>query len=208
MKIAVYIEGGGDTAEQQATLRQGFDVLLREIRERARAKGLGLRLVLCGAREYAFKAFRHACQQQPRNINILLVDSEGPVHGGASTFLKSRDSWDLAFANEDQIHLMVQLMETWLLADEDALSKYYGQHFASNALPKGLDLETVPKSTVESSLNRAIARTTKPEYKKIRHASDLLAKVDPQKVRKRCKHCERLFKSVLGMIETAQPVRP
>jgi len=203
VKIAIYIEGGGDTADQKATLRQGFEMLFKEIRVRARAKNLGPKLVLCGKRQDAFEAFRNACKHQPGDINILLVDSEGPANGSASTFLKSRDSWDLAFANDDQIHLMVQVMETWLLADEDALAKYYGQYFASNALPKGLDLETVPKSTVASSLNKATVRTSKGQYHKIRHASALLAEVDPKRVRQRCSHCDRLFAVALQLIEKA-----
>jgi hypothetical protein len=203
VKLAIYIEGGGNTADQKAILRQGFEGLFREIRERARAKNLGPKLVLCGNRQDAFEAFRNACQYEPSDINILLVDSEGPVDRSASTFLKSRDTWDLVFANENQIHLMVQLMETWLLADEEALAKHYGQHFASNALPKGLDLEGVPKNTVESSLNKATARTSKGQYHKIRHASALLAAVDPKKVRDRCRHCERLFTVALQLIDKA-----
>lgn len=94
-------------------------------------------------------------------------------------------------------------METWLLADEDALGKYYGQHFASSALPNGLDLETVPKGTVQSSLNKATARTSKGQYHKIRHASALLAEVDPKRLRQRCSHCDRLFAVALQLIEKA-----
>jgi hypothetical protein len=55
------------------------------------------------------------------------------------------------------------------------------------------DLEALDKSRVADALAKATRNTTKGEYHKIRHASDLLARIDAEKVRSRCKHCERLF---------------
>ena len=40
-EIAIYLEGGGDTAQQKAELRTGMDALLEPQKRAARVKGLG-----------------------------------------------------------------------------------------------------------------------------------------------------------------------
>ena len=50
---------------------------------------------------------------------------------------------------------MVQTMEAWIVADVDALKRYYGQNFNTGLLPRATDLESVAKSEVEDSLRRA-----------------------------------------------------
>ena len=97
---------------------------------------------------------------------------------------------------EDHIHLMVQTMETWVVADPDTLERYYGQHFYRNALPRTDDLESVNKVAVAESLRLATRRTSKGEYHKILHASELLQLIDATTVRQRCGHCERLFREL------------
>jgi hypothetical protein len=93
------------------------------------------------------------------------------------------------------------VMETWILADPDAVAKYYGKDFRASALPPASsNLETVRKETVEQSLNNATRDTQKGRYEKIRHASELLARIDPGKVRAQCARCDRLFVTVRGII--------
>ena len=103
---------------------------------------------------------------------------------------------------DDQIHLMVQTMETWIIADTGVLSAYYGQGFRENALPGRQDLEKEDKTTVADALDRATEQTQKGRYHKIRHAGDLLASIDPKKVQARCRHCKKLF-AALGAAITA-----
>ena len=38
-EIAIYVEGGGDTAQQKAELRNGFDELLNSQKQAARTNG-------------------------------------------------------------------------------------------------------------------------------------------------------------------------
>lgn len=102
-------------------------------------------------------------------------------------------------SNDVAIHLMTQTMETWILADSEALAKYYGQNFAPNALRKSDDLEKVPKKDVEQALKQATRKTQKGAYHKTKHASDLLKRIAPEKVREKCRHCDRLF-SVLNRV--------
>src|SRR5258708_6043191 len=87
---------------------------------------------------------------------------------------------------------MIEAMETWIVADPDALVTYYGQHFRTNALPHQ-SLEEVAKIAVGRALEQAIRTTQKGAYRKIRHASDLLKRIARQKVRRRCPSAERMF---------------
>ena len=53
-------------------------------------------------------------------------------------------------------------METWFLADRDALRKYFGSRVAENALGQWAELENVPKETVLGALRNATERCPKP----------------------------------------------
>ena len=201
--VAIYMEGGGDGKDAKASLRQGMDALLRPLKEAARAKALRWKLVPCGGRAQAFRGFRSAAVNGDDTIVVLLVDAEGPVDRAPHLHLQSRDGWNMDFADEDTINLMVQTMETWLVADPDALSTYYGQNFNGNVLPRGTNLEEIEKEEVTQILNRATERTTKGRYHKIRHASDLLKRIDVERVKQRCPHCARLFNVLGRMIDAA-----
>ena len=134
---------------------------------------------------------------------LLLVDSEEPVEKGAREHLVTQDTWnDLASLPAEDIHLMVQVMETWLVADRDALRRYYGPGLRARELPVEY-LEGVPKADILESLARATAHARKGSYQKIGHGADLLARIDAEKVRARCPHCERLFAALTRMIEAA-----
>ncbi len=101
------------------------------------------------------------------------------------------------------IHLMVQFMETWIVADPQALAEYYGQGFHATRLPGRRNLEKEPKTSVERALREATRSTGKGVYHKIRHASELLKRLNRTRVVDRCRHCKRLFKVLDGIIEAA-----
>ena len=190
--VVIYMEGGGDHKDGKAALRQGMDALLQPLKELARSHALRWKLVPCGGRDRAFRAFGKAAGDNDTLV-VLLVDSEGPVSAGPITHLAQRDGWNLRWADEDAIHLMVQVMETWIVADMDALEKYYGRGFRLNQLPRRQDLEEVSKESVAATLERATAATTKGTYHKIWHASDLLARLDPERVKERCRHFRTMW---------------
>ncbi len=197
--ITIYMEGGGKGKENRAALRLGMDAFLQSHKEAARDKALHWKLVCCGPRDEAFKRFRNAVNGKDATVFVLLVDAEGPVNQSIRDHLRSRDGWNLSFASEDTVHLMVQTMETWIVADSTALRKYYGQGFKVNQLPKTTNLETVPRADIELSLREATKGTQKGRYQKNRHASDLLKRIDVKKVKGSCAYCQRLF-NVLGPV--------
>ena len=201
--IAIYMEGGGEGNATKAALRQGMDTFLQPIKEAARDKALSWKLVCCGPRNEAFQRFQNAVNSRDNAVNILLVDSEGPVNQLPRRHLRDRDGWNLNFTREDAVHLMVQTMETWIVADPAALQSYYGPGFRTNRLPRATNLEGVPKTDVENSLREATERTQKESYHKIRHAGDLLKLIDVESVKARCDHCQRLFDGLGQIVEAA-----
>jgi Domain of unknown function (DUF4276) len=199
--LRIYIEGGGDGKRQKAVLRRGFQQFLVSLRNAARARHFHWDVILCGGRQAAFDDYRTALQSHSDSVNILLVDAEASVAGGPWQHLDARDGWKDPGVGDRCCHLMVQTVEAWLIADPDALHNYYGHDFLSNSLPATKDVEAIPKSTLVPSLQAASRQTQKGEYAKIRHCADLLAKIAPEKVRSRARHCDRLFREVTRLIE-------
>lgn len=202
--LRIYIEGGGDRENQKQELRMGFQSFLKPLRDLARQRRLTWDVILCGGRESAFDAYRIAIRQHADSVNILLVDSEAPVSAPPWEHLRSRDGWAKPDSVGDQnCHLMVQVVEAWLVADPDAMARYYGQRFNRNTLPLNPNVEEVGKADLESGLQRATAHTQKGRYRKIRHCADLLALLSVETARARARHCERFFATVETMITQA-----
>lgn len=127
---------------------------------------------------------------------VLLVDSEGPVDPRHTPWehLRTRDHWNQpAAVADDQVHLMVQCMEAWFLADRDALTDFYGPDFNDNALPSNPDIEHIAKTDVIRALENATRHTsTKGRYHKTYHGFKLLGLIDPIRVRGASTHANRL----------------
>jgi hypothetical protein len=197
------MEGGGDSREGKARLRQGMGGFLRSLRNAASKKRIHWKVVTCGSRNEAHDAFLDANEKSPETCNVLLVDSEGPAARPLRAHLQRRDGWKLSGVSEEVIHLMIQTMETWIVADSDAVAAYYQQHFLKSALPKSQNLEAVRKEQIYGSLRHATAQTQKKEYRKIRDAAALLERIDPAIVRSRCPSCDRLFVTLTRVIDSS-----
>lgn len=191
-EIRIYVEGGGDK-DSKARMRQAFSQFFSEPRTKAYQKRTPLRVIPCGSRDDTFKAFRAGIRDHPEDRILLLVDAEQAMSGTPREHLAAREPWDLSFAADDQCHLMAQVMESWFLADVSALERFYQQGFISKQIPARTNVEEVPKSEVEAVLKSSTSKTQKGEYHKIRHGPQILESLDPERVRARAPHCERLF---------------
>jgi hypothetical protein len=79
---------------------------------------------------------------------------------------------------------MVQIMESWFLADRDTLKAFFGQGFKENALPAANNaIEGIAKPQVYNALAQATSNCKiKSIYGKGEHSFKLLTKIDPVKV--------------------------
>ena len=184
-RVTLYMEGGGNTANTKRRLKRGMDGFLRALKDKCRESRRGWRLIPGGGRNETIEAFGNArAHARADELVVLLVDSEAPVTEATPLdHLRTRlpRERSLDGVPGDAVHLMVQTMETWIVADPEALRAWYGTDFAANALPRARDLETVSGKDVVEALRRATRRTQKGAYHKIRHAGELLERVDPEK---------------------------
>jgi len=111
--------------------------------------------------------------------------------------LHDRDGWQTKLFDDAHCHLMVQMMESWLIADGAALRKFYGQEYKENAIPKNPDVEQLEKSVIMAALKDATRNTSKGEYHKTRHGFKILGQLEVSKIRNAAPHCDRLFKILI-----------
>jgi hypothetical protein len=206
--IAIYIEGGGDTAQTLTPFRAGMSAFLKPVVDVVRTKRIKWRVIPCGGRKAAYDAFVDALENEPEVFNVLLVDSEDPVAIATPPWahLKQRkgDAWNQpAGADDDRCQMMVACMEAWFLADPGSLQKHYGGNFDSGKLPPANSAESRTKAQIDDALKQATRRTKAQEYRKIRDGAKLLATVDAAIVRRHCKWCERLFAALGDAIGAA-----
>ena len=154
------------------------------------------RVVKGGGRARTFDLFRTAIgNARPGQVPLLLVDGEAKVASGQSAWqhLHARDGWQRPEgARDGQVFLMVQVMETWLLADRNTLKRYFGAPFRENALRQWPDLEDVSKRDVFDALRQATAECPR-RYAKGAISFELLEQVDPARVEAECPHAKVLL---------------
>lgn len=192
--VRVYVEGGGDQRATLAACREGYRALLdKVVGDRPKP-----RIIACGGRRAAFDDFCTALGGGASTL--LLVDAEDPVQPGQTAWqhLSARDGWQRpSGATDDQAHLMVECMESWFLADKDALGAFYGQGFRRASLPANPKVEEVPRKDVAAGLESATRDTkTKGCYHKTRHAFELLTRIDIGKLEHAAPWARRFFETL------------
>lgn len=192
VRVSLIIEGGGEGRRQSNAFRAAW----RNFFQSAGLTINRLNVVRGGSRNQTFDRFLSALRNaEAEELPILLVDSEGPVRSGRSVWehlqINDRWAWPQGIGDE-QAFLMVQVMETWLLADRNALRNYFGASFRENRLPSQRNLEDVPKETVLQSLAHATADCNK-QYAKGAVSFEILARVNPDAVSARCPHAKAMF---------------
>lgn len=174
--MRLYVEGGGDSKELHARCREGF----RKLLENCGLRGRMPRIVACGSRNATFADFRTALQNGAGTA-LLLVDSERPVADVERTriHLQASDGWEYPEGvTDEQVLLMTTCMETWIVADRDALRAYFGQGLREASLPPLPALESRERQTVQRSLMDA-TRNCGETYSKGKVSFALLGRVQP-----------------------------
>lgn len=95
---------------------------------------------------------------------------------------------------------MVQCMEPWFLSDKSKLKAYFGPDFVETSLAGHIHIEEVPKQQVLGSLYDASRNCrSKSPYWKSRHSFQILATLDPQRIRSASQHAEQFFSKLLAI---------
>ena len=155
VKVRLFVEGGGTSKAQNSVCRRDF----RKFIEKAKLTVRNLEVVLCGSRTHAFEDFKNA-PADGQSLALLLVDAERPVKAPAVNakpwehLKQSPDGWIRPkTVTDEQCHLMVEVMESWFLADVEALETYYDQGFKRSMLPRNTNIESVSKQDVIRGLS-------------------------------------------------------
>jgi len=193
VNIKIYIEGGGDGKDLDSRFREAWSKFFK-------AAGLEGRMpspVRGKGRVHTFDLFCTAIQHlRPNEMALLLLDSEDAVAANQTIWqhLKIRDNMDKPRqATDNHAHLMVQVMETWLLADPDTLRAYFGSDFKPNKIPAWPDLEAMSKQHIFDTLASATAACSDKRYAKGKISFEILGKIDPEKVKQKCSSAKRFL---------------
>jgi len=188
-EVTIHFEG-------HSNLRPGFHKLFEPHVNHARQQKIRFNLIAGGSRTEAAKDFLRSCRSQPFNVNVLLIDSEGPISDTATAIqsLRSLSFWDgsVVFDN-DQVNLMVQAMEAWFIADPQALINHFGRDFNIKALPSPQNAESVSPSDLATAIREGLRNSGRRRYDKVTDGVKLLQLIDRVKVGQNCRHFQRLM---------------
>ena len=110
------------------------------------------KLISCGGRGAVFDDFMIAQANASDGEYIaMLIDSEEPLANIDQTWahLIKRDGWKQApRADDDQVLLMTTCMETWIVADRQALRDHYGPTLQEANLPDQNNLESRARDAI------------------------------------------------------------
>ena len=190
-RVTIYVEGGSRGA-LSSVCRKGFRLFLENAGLLGRMPGI----VTCGSRSEAYSRFCTALSIKT-DLPLLLVDSEGPISETPwqHVLYRAGDEWKKPEGAEDShLHFMVQVMESWFLADRITLKAYFGSEFKESKLPKGQDLEAIPKLQVLEGLKAATKECGREKtYHKGRHSFEILGRISPQLVEAASQSAQRLI---------------
>ena len=178
MSAVIFVEGGGDNKGGRIECRRGFRTLL----ENSDFRGRMPKLIARGSRDSSYDSFKTAHAKATGNDYVaMLIDSEDPVANIDQTWshLNQRDGWQIPEgAQDDQVLLMVTCMETWIVADRQALVEHFGNTLQDSALPPVSNLESRSRQDVQNRLAHATRDCPGP-YTKGPKSFEVLGKLDP-----------------------------
>jgi hypothetical protein len=180
-ELRIYFEG-------DVGLRAGFRSFFDSIYKAARTRQCRVELVATDGTPA--QDYYSGLKANPDAWNVLLLDSDGPAD---RTHKELCNVKQIEPALSDSVFWMVQIMESWFLADADALRACFGRRLQEGSLKGNPKIEEIPKADVEARL-KSIAGG---KYHKVTDGVNLLTKIDPAKVRNAAANCERMFDTIL-----------
>ncbi|MGA9071841.1 MAG: DUF4276 family protein [Terracidiphilus sp.] len=202
MKVRIYVEGGpkGADADGVRAFRNAFKKYFQQLDPRLKS----LDVISYGSTDQTIKSYADGLRQFSASCSIaLLVDADEPVTARTPAIhLQSKlDSAKVPQNARQNIFLMVQCMEAWLVTDESVLQACFGNKLRTGILPQNPDIEAVSKRDVLSALDAAIKPTPTGRYHKVEHGARLLAKLNPNSVGSRSRHARDLHAFLLSSVQ-------
>lgn len=154
-EIRIYFEGSD-------RLRPAFSRFFSELTDSRNA-----RVRFVAGEGQPIRDFMKALQKHPEAFNLLLIDCEGPKERCTLRELRQRRDWQPPTGvqvEEGQVLLMVEIMESWFLADRPVLADFYGANFKDQRLPRNPQVEEISKRDVLEGLKEATRETAKGTY--------------------------------------------
>ena len=182
MKVKIYVEGGGEGRVLKTECKKGFSQLLQKCLINRKMPEIHPG----GSRNNTYELFKTSLLvNEPHTCSILLVDSEDPVSTTDFwTHLQIRDGWERPNgASDEQVHLMITCMESWIMADHDGIISFFGSRTRRNALLPLHNLEQRHRHDVQDSLEAATEDCGRERaYKKGKRSFQVLATLDSTKL--------------------------
>ena len=193
VKVRIYVEGGpkGADADGVRAFRNAFKQHFQQLHPKLKS----LDVISYGSTDQTVKSYAEGIHQFSESCSVaLLVDADAPVTAGTPAMhLQAKlDSAKVPQNARANIFLMVQCMESWLVTDAAALQNCFGNKLRANALPSHIDIEAVSKKDVLAALDAAIKPTPAGRYQKVKHATRILAMLNPKSVGDRSHHARSL----------------
>ena len=206
-EVHIYVEGGGNRDDTKTLLRQGFREFFRDLEAIARERNIGWRIVACGSREGAYRAFKIALGANPTAFNILLVDAEEAVERPPWLHLAQRDGRQRATFRQSQGKRKRLRLPASCHAERSEASRpgpFAGAQGDRVQQLRPDQARIVGFGPFAGAQGDRVPTTGQGEYHKIRHGTQLLTRINPAIVRAACPHCERIFTTLSRiMIEEA-----
>jgi hypothetical protein len=193
VKVRIYVEGGpkGAHADGLRRFRNGFKQHFLKLDPRLNS----LEVSPCGSTEDTVRDYGRAVNENEQDCLVaLLVDSDESViaETPAKHLQAKLNSAKIPPNARENVFLMVQCMEAWLVTDVAALEKCFGKKLKATALPTNPNIEAVPKKDVLDALASAVRPTPGGPYHKIEHGAKILAELNPDRVGQRSAHARNL----------------
>ncbi len=155
------------------------------------------RIVAGGSRTKIYKDFGKIFQD---SLSIVLIDSEKEISCDEKKckwdFLWKNEKWKKPKgATENSLFFMAACMESWIVADKDALQEFYGKCFQPK-LPQAKDLSTITKIDIINALEKSTKECGKEKQYNTNNKKDsfkILEKVDVAKITKRNIYAKDFF---------------
>ena len=172
--VTVFIEGSSN--DKNGNLRQGFGTLFEQ-----KLKGRMPKIILGDDKHSTIRKFKGDKLSEKK---LILIDLDADEET-RDTQLKELE------LDKAQTFFMIQELEAWFISQSEVLDSYYDFDIKSKVSKK--DPKTI--SNPSDLLAQLTKKTKKGEYHKVKHATDLLKKLNLATL-------EKSFEDVKKLIDT------